>query len=263
MIKKLVIGLSAAALIATVHAASTASDNASNPPYGGSHGWNAGDNGGTGFGAWSTVTQGFIGSSTSNGTSPSGGIDTGGVSFGLFSNTGAQGTAEASRPFTGNMTVGQTFNLAFDNGFVGNGGTVGFGLMSGTTPRFEYFFVGGNNNYTVSGSTGQTTTHGFTADGMQTAFTLTGTDTFKFTISFNSGTPTTETFTGTLKGTAGTAITGFRLFDSDPNQAPAGSDAFYNSPTLVNAVPEPSMLSLLAGPTLLAGYFFLRRRRAS
>src|SRR5258706_5426102 len=67
-------------------------DNASNPPY--ADGWQTGDNGGTGLGPWTLVSNGnanqtgfFIGSSANNGNAPSGNIDVAGKSWGLYSNT--------------------------------------------------------------------------------------------------------------------------------------------------------------------------------
>lgn len=261
MIKKFALGLFAVAVTATAaHAQVIAADNAANATY--NDGWQAGENGGIGFGAWTTVNNGFIASSTLNGDGTSGGIDTSGRSFGLFSNTGAPSLGEAVRPFSTALQVGETFSLDFDNGFVGAGGSQGFSLLSNGQIRFEYYFSGGAAAYTVDGQTNQSTAHGFTTDGMSTAFTLTSPDTFSFTITFNTGTPTTETFTGNLDGTAGTAITGFRLFNFNPNQPANGdnsSTAFFNSPTVV---PEPSSLSLLAGPAILGAWFFIRRRRS-
>lgn len=265
MIKQLALGLLAVGFIAAnAHAQTIASDNASDPVYqAGAGGWTAGDNGGTGFGAWTTVTQGFIGSSTTNGPSGvSGGINTAGQSFGLFSNVGAATLGEAIRPFSSGLSVGDTFSLQMDNGTVGTGGSVGFGLRSGGTNRFEFYFAGGSTSYTVDGANGGSvfqTAQGFTPNGMTASLTLTSTDTFSFTVAFNGG--STETFSGTLDGTAGSTIDNFRLFTFNPNDNnPSGeTNAYFNSPTVV---PEPSSLSLLAGPAILGAWFFVRRRRA-
>ncbi len=264
MIKKLALGLLVAGFISgTAHAQTIASDNASDPVYqSGAGGWTAGDNGGTGFGAWTTVTNGFIGSSTTNGPGGvSGGINTGGQSFGLFSNIGAPTLGEAIRPFGSGLTVGDTFSLQMDNGTVGSGGSVGFGLRSGNTNRFEFYFAGGGTSYTVDGGAMSVfqTAQGFTPNGMTASLTLTSPDTFSFSVAFNGG--STETFTGTLDGTAGSTIDNFRLFTFNTNDNnPSGeTNAFFNSPTVV---PEPSSLSLLAGPAILGAWFFVRRRRA-
>src|SRR4051812_34743929 len=129
MIKRLALGLcSFAVVIATCNAALNASDNAGN--YGGVWAGNQG----TGWGgAWvftdSANSGHFIGDSTLN-AGGSGGINTGGDAWGLFANSGT--TAEAIRPFSGALSVGQTFSLQIDQGFQQGGSTVGFGLQNST-----------------------------------------------------------------------------------------------------------------------------------
>src|SRR5689334_17143483 len=81
-----------------------ASDNASNAAY--SDGWTTGDNGGTGFGAW-TLTDG-------DGGHYVGATGLGNNTFGLF-NTFQTTTTDAVRPFTGSLGAGQTFSI--DLGF--------------------------------------------------------------------------------------------------------------------------------------------------
>jgi hypothetical protein len=244
----------------TAQAAGPAFDAAGDPVYQPSAGgWQAGDNGGTGFGAWTFLNQTFIGTSTANGTAPSGGIDTAGVSFGLFSNSGAPGFAQAFRDFSSGLAVGETFLMDFDNGFVSSGGFVGFALRNANgNSLFQFLFTGGGNSYTIDAGTTQQTSHGFTADGMRTSFTLTGANTFNFSIQFNDN-MTTEMFTGTLASPGGT-ITNLRLFSSNGNETSgASSDVFYNN---MAVIPEPSSLSLLVGPAMLGAWFFARRRRS-
>ena len=139
-----------------LHAASVAFDSASNSPY--NDGWNTGDNGGSGWGGGWTLSgvSGFSGqfmsTSTGNGNgdgNSDGDIDTSGRSWFQFAHT--SNTAGAIRPFSGALSVGQTFSIAFDNGFIQNGGTVGFGLQNASGNNvFEYYFSGGQSNYTVS-----------------------------------------------------------------------------------------------------------------
>ena len=239
-------------------AAGPASDNASDPVYQlAAGGWTAGDNGGTGFQPWSFVAQNFIGSSVNNGAAPSGGIDTNGVSFGLFSNTGAPGFAQAVRPFSSGLAIGETFIMDFDNGFVGASGQVGFALRSGGISLFQFTFSGGTNFYLVDAGTAQQTSHGFTDAGMRATFTLTSANTFNFSIKFNDN-QTLETFSGTLAGSG--VIDNLRIFASNPNEGSgASSDVYFNN---MAVIPEPSSLSLLAGPAMLGAWFFVRRRRA-
>ena len=248
------------------HGAALASDNASNGAYQPLFSeWASGDNGGTGFNAWSGLTDIYVGSAAANGDGSNGGatnIDTTGPnnvtgeSWALRGNGATNGTGAALRTLIGNLSVGQSIQLGFDNGFINNGESVGFGFQSGGTARFEYFFTGGGSAFSVSGSTNQTTSQGFTDDGMLTTFTLTGTDTFSFAVDFLGAGTTDQNFTGTLKGTAGTGIDTIRLFNFATNGDPAGN-SFYNS---VSVVPEPSslILAVMTGSGVLA----LRRRRS-
>lgn len=251
----------------SANAAMIASDNASDPAYSAANGyWTTGDNGGTGFGAW-TIDDGngghFTGSS--NGNDAFGGvgnINTGspGLSFGLY-NAG-NSSASASRSFTGGaLSIGQSFKISTDNGGIDTDRTVGFALTDASgNRRFEFSFLGGGSKYQVKGSSTQLTSTGYSTRGEQTTFTLTGADTYAFEVVFNNlqnvGGTTTETFTGTLGGTPGNGLTGFSAFNGNAN-AGGNNDFFFNS-LEVTAVPEPTSLAALAvgGLTLLG-----RRRR--
>ena len=243
-------------VLTTAHAANLASDNAAN--YSGANPWVSGSNGGTGFGAWTFANGGgafyYLGDSTTNGTGSGVGINTGGQSWGMSVQGGA--VMEAVRPLTGgNLLTGQGINLAFDNGFITNGGSVGFSLLSAGTVRFEYYFTGGGTGYKVSGNSIQTTTVGFTDGGMNLSFGLTDLDTFSFDANFlGIG---NEAFTGTLGGTTGTGIDSIRLFNF--NGGFGGSNNQYSNS--VTVVPEPStyaFMSIGTGALLLV----LRRRRS-
>ncbi len=249
---------------AAAFGAASASDNASDPAY--NSGWTTGTNGGFGFNAW-TLTNGansgfFIGDSTVNAGGASGNINsTGNKSWGEFANSG--GVASAVRTFTAGGTngaatldLGQQFIMKLDNGFVDAGGTVGFGLQdSSGVNRLEFFFVGNSSSYTVSDAAPQATTHGFTGDGLTAVFTLTTADTYALAISYNTGTPPVETFTGTLKGTVGAGIDRVRVFNANAGSG-SSKDAFANS---MQIVPEPGAFALLSLASL--GTLVLRRRR--
>jgi Bacterial Ig domain len=216
----------------TVTCADDAADNSSNSDYG--NGWQTGDNGGSGFGSWTlTTTSGnvndnghFIGSSTGNGNgdgNADGDINVSGAAFGLYANSG--NTAGAIRPF-GALQVGQTISLRMDNGFISTSSTVGFGLRDASNVnRLEFYFTGGNSFYRVSDSAGvNNTTLGFSDEGMNVSFTLTGANTYSLTVSQLVG--GSQTITGTLS--AGGPITNLRLFNFNAGSGSA-SDAFFNS----------------------------------
>jgi hypothetical protein len=260
------LGLAAAAN-AQVIASDSASDPAYQPPF---NAWTNGDNGGTGFGAWTGVVDNYVGNSdvngdgsNSQGSAPGVDIDTAsqapltatGASWALRGDGGTNGFGEAIRPFSQGLQTGWSFRIDFDNGFVTNGTSVGFGLRSGNTSLFEFFFTGGNANYTVAGSTNQSTTQGFTDDGMRTFFILTSPTTYSFTVDFLGVGTVDQTFTGSLAGAG--PIDNVRLFNFSADGDPAGN-AFYNS--LEVAVPEPStwIVAVMTAGGLL--YFRFRRR---
>jgi hypothetical protein len=106
-----------------------AADVASNATYASS--WATGANGGSGFGAWRLGASGsgghFVGSSTNN-AGGSGGIDTGGKAWGLWASSGV---TEAVRPLTGGgLATGQILRVAFDNGTVAGGRSVGIAFRN-------------------------------------------------------------------------------------------------------------------------------------
>jgi len=242
-------------LAAPAGASLVAFDQATDVVY--DNGWQSGDNGGSGFGAWSLNDSGgaggfFIGSSTNNGGGGTGHIDVAGESWGAY---GGGAGVTATRPLTGALSVGQGIDVDFDQGFVDGGPLAGFRFLAtdGST-RFQYNFLGGTNNYEVRGAANQPTAHGYTPDGMKTSFSLTGTDAFEFKVTYNTGAPVTETFTGALGGTAGTGIDRIELFNAH-NHGGSDYDAFINA---IAVVPEPATIGLAA---LAAAMLGARRAR--
>jgi hypothetical protein len=265
--------LSLGMTVAVVNAANPASDQASNSPYEPGGTWVNTQNGGSGFGGWvltSGTNSGFsIGSSAGNGAMPpSGNIDTAGVSWGMFASNGD--TASAVRPFTGpsggrQLAVGQSISLAMDNGVVQTGGQVGFSLNDGNgAARFQFYYIGGDSvdSYKINiNGTQFNLGLAFTANGFSNIkFTLGASNTWSLSITEN-GVAGTMMFSSTsFANLALSNIAQIQLFDVNGGSA-VNNDVYFNSLT-IDAVPEPSVMSLLAGSAILSGWRFVRRRRA-
>jgi hypothetical protein len=230
--------------------AAVAFDSAANSAY--NDGWQTGDNGGSGFGPWTNTvdlgpTKGslFIGSSASNGNAPSGNIDTSGKSFGLSAFSFA--TTYAIRDFSGGpLSIGDTFSIAMDNGFVNSGGSVGFMLGNNLDPyNFQAFqFLAPNAlDYAVFDNDGlHDTGVPITNDGVTVAVTLTGADTYSVAING------TQTLTGTLRG-ANTDLSSVLIYNGNAGSG-ASHDVFFNS-MAISSVPEASSM-VLPGLLLLS-----------
>ncbi len=250
-------------------AANLASDSAADAAY--NDGWQMGDNGGSGFGAWTIFTVDvnpdrngvFVGSSSNNGFAPSGNIDSAGRSWGMYANqlinqdNFSIGFVSASRSFTGGeLGVGQTLLLRMDNGFIGSTfrgtGAVGFSLN-----RFSFFFPGGGTEYRIGyGDPNDTigllgTGVAFTDDGLDLAFTRTGADSYRLVITPNGG--SAVEINGVMSVTGG-ALDSILLYNKTAG-AGAESDAFFNSMAII---PEPAT-AVLVGLGLLSAATLRRR----
>jgi hypothetical protein len=262
--------LSLGLTVAVVDAANVASDKASNSPYEPGNTWVNGQNGGSGFQGW-VLTSGtssgfFIGSSAGNGAMPpSGNIDTSGESWGMFASNGD--TASAMRKFTGpsggrQLAVGQSISLAMDNGVVQTGGMVGFALDDGLgDPRFEFYYLGGDSvdSYKINiNGTQFNLGLPFTANGFSNIkFTLGASNSWTLSITENGVAGTMNYSSSSFSNLAASNIAEINLFDVNAGGA-ANDFVYFNS----LSIPEPSVMSLLAGSALLSGWRFIRRRRA-
>jgi hypothetical protein len=254
--------LSLGITVAVVDAAAPASDKASNSPYEPGNTWVNAQNGGSGFGGWvltSGTNSGFF-------MGTSGNIDTAGVSWGMSASNGD--TASAVRPFTGpsgarQLAVGQSISLAMDNGVIQTGGMVGFALDDGLgAPRFEFYYLGGDSvdSYKININGAQFNLNlPFTANGFSNiTFTLGASNAWSLSITENGVAGTMNYSSTSFANLAASNIAQINLFDIN---AGSGSSNFFNS-LGINAVPEPSVMSLLAGSAILSGWRFIRRRRA-
>jgi len=250
----------------SVFAATPATDDASNTPY--DNGWDSGDNGGSGWSAGWSLTRSptaesweaghFVGSSTNNGDSSSGGdIDTDGQAWGLYANSSQ--SAAATRGFAAELLgIGQTFVFDFDNGFVDSGSTVSATLLgAGGTPDFYFSFTGDQSNYRLgqSGMFGFSTNTGvsFTDEGLHVEITLTGANTVSTSITPLGG--STTVINSTLAGNAAWD----RVMFENSNAGSGDANNLYINSIGVRAVPEPATMTLLGLGTL--SLLAARRRR--
>jgi hypothetical protein len=217
-------------------------DDASELPYDAttSGGWQVGDNGGFGFAPWSVINNAVGGGSgggftaTGNGFSQ---INTGAQAeaWGVYGNGG--GVGQAIRPLGRPLGVDSTFSIAMDNGFIDGGGTVGLGLQNSAGFNLaEFYFVGGNSNYTLAAQNVSGTTPGFTDQGLYLTFTLTGLTSFLMTIDVLPTVGVDHVLTANLNNHANQSISQVRLFNANAGFN-ADHDAFFNN---MSVVPELS-----------------------
>jgi hypothetical protein len=219
-----------------------AGDDASQSAY--IDGWQNGDNGGSGFNAWTNIGNqsgsgsggGFLASNNSNSQ-----INSSGEAWGIFGNGG--GVGQAFRPFAPGSTLqpGWTFSLDMDNGFIDTGGTVGFGLQNSSSQNLaEFFFVGGDPSYKVNRSGGSVASGvGFTNQGLHLSFTLTSANSFSMQIdqlSDGLGTNVTTVSGNLISQTGGQSVAQLRLFNANAGFN-GDHDAFFNNLS-ISVVPE-------------------------
>jgi hypothetical protein len=264
---------------AVSYAALLAADSATNAPY--DDGWQAGDNGGFGFGAWDfTGTYATPVGQTMDIFSHPNDL---GRAWTLFDADAPPGPgagtdiAQAGRAIPGGLSPGQTLSVVVDNpterqffrGYTvrfnqGGGNTVYAGVPQSriAVGTFEYFT---NGKWYATGTGGNPTLFDVdTNHGMRIDLTLTGVDTFHLEMTPLNNPAIKFTKNGTLDGTAGAAINWveFELYNTDSDYYPSptitgGETDFYISNMQIT--PEPS--SVLLAMAGMAGVGALRGRK--
>ena len=250
MLKKLALTVAFATFAAcNGYAAAPASDNAADPVY--DDAWTTGDNGGIGFDPWALTSAGagghYVGATA---------LDA--ESFGVFSGGGAGNSGSADRGFAGgSLLSGESFtlNLAVTGVSSTGPGVVGLNLLASGSPVFTFKFTGGETFWELNdGASDFQTNIPFAANTpISFNFLYNGGNSYDVTITQGGDTYFGNDFTSTSNISN---VSGFRVFS---NAQGAGENVGFDNPAVV---PEPSSLSLLAGPAILGAWFFVRRRRA-
>ncbi len=151
-----------------------------------SSGWDDGSNEGIGFGLWTLSAEGGSAGHFVNTT----------TGWGFWSHEG-DNLAQALRDFVDPLSVGQTFHVHMQNGWIWEGGgSVGVALRNAQGDTlWELYFNGGDPFY--SSSTGETDIN-WTDAGLDVAFTLTGESSYEVVITPSGG--TARQYAGTFEG---------------------------------------------------------------
>jgi hypothetical protein len=244
----------------------SAADSATDPMY--ADGWQAGDNGGFGFGPWSFNGTDATPAGTYQAISSTSPI---GTSWTLATHDNHTGLANAGRAIPGGLLPGQTFETVIDNpieyhffrGFdvlftsgpdnnPGGDNTAAlraqvFNYYS--TPNWSVTDAGGTSNSGINQAT-------VAVAGMKLDLTLTSATTYSFTMTpLNGATPYTQA--GTLAGGPITWVD-YRLYHGISTGAEDPVNNFEIS--RMRITPEPSTLALIGLGS--AGLLFFCRRNS-
>jgi len=248
-----------------------ASDSATDPAYSG--GWSAGQNGGSGFGAWSFNNTDPTPAGVYQGISTSSSL---GTSWSLMAHSTSTGLANAGRSIIGGLNAGQMFQLTPQNP-INNAGIYtyrGFDILFGTGPDnnvggdntsalrlsvFDYFNAAMNWNIHDASSHPNTSLSAITtgASGMILDLTLTSATAYTLSLAPQSS-PSSPyyTFSGTLASPI--SYVDFRNYNSSSSGLTDTPNNFNIGSMEVVNVPEPTTMALTA---LGAISFMLYRRR--
>lgn len=244
---------------ATAHCswATPAADVASNVPY--DDGWLGGDDGGTGFAAWTQFnsgTSGFFMGNSLNLDGPGFGADinTSSRSFGMYAGPGAA-AAEASRSFDSNLSLGEAFSLELAVNF--RNGNKGVDIRDSSFTTIFNFNVGGDDYVVSNTASGNGSIGSSYSANTEFKLTLTQTSVSSGTWSISRSGGVTDLDSGTYTGVPAS----FKLY---VNNTDGGSpNDLYSNSFLITAVPEASavwlgLLTSVAGSIAWCG----RRLRA-
>jgi hypothetical protein len=278
----------ATALMPNTGTAQVAFDSAANSTY--NSGWTAGQNGGSGFGAWSfngtTSPGGASDPNAQQETSSAGAIGRAWTLFNLTPGSGqGSGISDVGRSISeaGGLQVGQTFQTVIQNPSVWGGtynpslyggGYGGWDLLFGNATDnnaagvntsalriqvFNYFNSGLNlsgsdtASFSMSPLTGSTTA----AAGARVDLTLTSATTYSLMVTRLSDN-TVFSRTGTLGSSLPIDYVNYRLYNT-PSTGPSDvADNYGISSMEITAAPEPGSLALLG--LGLGGLVFFRRK---
>ena len=203
-------------------AASAPGDNAGNPAY--SNGYNAGQNGGSGFTPFTIKTQGTSGTFVFSAAEAEGNkgvptpstIDTSGKSFGLFAQS-PDAAITITRGFAAPLTAkGSTFSMDFVSGD-NEAGTAGVALTTAGGPVGSFVFHSSGGVLFNDKSTGI----GFVPGASHLVYTLTSPSTYSLTVTG------ADAFTGT--GTFSGPITGFQVQQTNSGSKQPDHNAYFNN----------------------------------
>jgi hypothetical protein len=137
-----------------------------------------------------------------------------GTAYGLYAANG--NSAEAVRSFT-NLTAGQSVVIDYQNprdmATNAPGTQPQFALRdSSGVARFQFYFNGGDNNYTINDSVISDSGIGYTSGGLHLVFTLVTADTYNLQVTRLANTNSFTYVGRTLGGTPGNALSQMRFF---------------------------------------------------
>jgi hypothetical protein len=238
-------------------------DSATDPVY--ADGWQAGDNGGTGFGGWSFNGTDATPAGTYQGMTSGSSL---GTAWTLFVHDNNTGLANAGRAINGGLHAGQTletviqnpntfhffrgFDILFTNG--PNNSVPGDNAAALRLSVFNYYTSNWNVNDAGGGTATPLTSSITGAAGVKIDLTLTSATGYSLTMTpLNGATPYSQS--GTLAGPIGWVD--YRLW----NGASSGPNDVANNFEIsrMSVVPEPATFTLLAFGT--GGALGVGRRR--